>query len=874
MSWTLFNVQSLLDWSDWTSYLGFFAFASLVAWWIVRRRLKDLWMPIIRVLELPVSRLPRVIIKKPPMIPFWCFVLSALDLLLWTMKPSIKVFSDFEPGTSQIHVYVDMSPSVSAHISLNELGQKLEGLLEQIGPKARVTFGTSHGDDVYELTTPTGAADLIRGLGFHRGGSKIGAGVRAQVSRIGEIDQLFIISDRDQHSWSGFQWRYLLVDADVRHVDVDSSGSQGIKSNVFIQDARFLSASGALTMDWEVEIAEGILAQPASGTLNAAIGGESLATANWDIPAGRRSVTVTMSWPSTKIPQDLSREPIEWTIEIAGGDSMVMDNKFRTPVVGTRGRVVVMGEPTGELRLEDLMMPLETALQVTGHEVSRFDRWPSIVANQIPDVVQNAQLLVAMTGDSQAIDFWCPDYPKIVERKKMPLWLSPRSLEESFTPLCECVAKYGMGLSKEQCSSGLSRNQWIDLLSAWGAKQVGGTLGSEREAIAMKWRDAAKGLDLTMFSIPLRPDAKLGLTWGTFPLMIKSLASFTNGQPLLSDELGKSIGGTWPRIADISQVPPDEKGSDLSRAQLLRETNVPAGESALAVVASSELPPTWSAAMGGARERIPNKRDSQDPWPWVKGLAALVGVAMIIEMLWLLRRLSRERLAKIATLGMMALTVLHANDLRAQARIDWLDSKESHTAMFQSLSREVSGRTSLELSEKPDVFTTFDEAASERPWIWTSTPLKLANSDGRLSNLGRLWLKRGGILMIDGSQSDELLDRLMEPLMSGTVKPSGWRPMPPDHEFMRSFYLLNSLPTCKSHSWKIFSFDGRVAAISIPYSLLLLLQDQPLKWSCEGTNSYEQHVRIFVNLMMMSFTTDYKRDQIHLPEILKRLRVP
>ena len=67
---------------------------------------------------------------------------------------------------------------------------------------------------------------MITGLGFHRGGSKIGAGVRTQLGKIGEVDQLFVISDRDQHSWSGFQWQYLLVDADIRHVDVDSSTSR------------------------------------------------------------------------------------------------------------------------------------------------------------------------------------------------------------------------------------------------------------------------------------------------------------------------------------------------------------------------------------------------------------------------------------------------------------------------------------------------------------------------------------------------------------------------------------------------------------------------------------------------------------------------
>jgi hypothetical protein len=129
-------------------------------------------------------------------------------------------------------------------------------------------------------------------------------------------------------------------------------------------------------------------------------------------------------------------------------------------------------------------------------------------------------------------------------------------------------------------------------------------------------------------------------------------------------------------------------------------------------------------------------------------------------------------------------------------------------------------------------------------------------------------------LVVDAPQPQQSLDKLFEPLMAGTVKPSGWMALPPDHEFMRSFYLLSSVPTCKGQQWRIFALDGRVAAIVSPYSLLSQLRDQPEKLNCEGNITYEQNVRIFVNLMMMAFTTDYKRDQIHLPEILKRLRIP
>lgn len=862
--------QSLFTSSGISAAILGLSVVGLTIWWIVRKRIRDFWMPIVRVLDFPVSRLPRIVVKKPPMIPFLMFLLATLAIVLWSNRPRLKIFSDFEPGMSQVHVYVDMSPSVSAQITLAELGQKLVSVLEQTGPKSRVTFGTSHGDDVYELTSPDGAADLITGMGFHRGGAKIGAGVRSQLSRIGEVDQLFVISDRDQHSWSGFQWQYLLVDADIRHVDIDSSISRSVLSNIFIQDARFTSTPGSLTMDWDIEIAEGALAQPASGTISASLGGESLATANWEIPAGRRSTAVSVSWPSTRVSKDLSAEPIEWTIEVSGGDALVMDNKFRSPVLGRRDRVVVVGEPSGELRLEDALMPLETALRVSGFEVERYDQWPSQSRELLPEVVSSARFLAVLASDSASLDLWCP----LPLSKLVPVWMIPGGGPETYSAICRCLSRFSMGVSQNMCGERMSREDWIATLVNVGAKQIGGDVGFANQAVALRLMEPQKGFDFTILTIPLRPDPKFGISWGSFPVLVSQLASFTSGQIGATSQDSQGLGGLWPRVSDVLLVPPGEQLTGVTRTQILRETNVPVGESMLAVMPASELPPAWSSSGSVGRSRAAHKRDSEDPWPWVRALVALVVLASFVEVFWIWRR-DKSGKSALGWLLPFALGVWFcAPSAFAQVTIEWLGPKASTTNMFQTLAREVSSRTSLDLSPQPEFLNAFDEKMAQYPWLWTQTPSKIAGKDGRISNAGRLWLKRGGLLIIDGQQSDAMLESFFEPFKQGTVNPSGWMSMPPDHEFMRSFYLLNSLPTCKGRPWKIFSFDGRVVAIAAPYSLLMALQDQPSRWACESNVSYEQQVRIFVNLLMMAFTTDYKRDQIHLPEILKRLRVP
>ena len=848
---------------------GVLVVGGLVIWWIVRKRLRDFWLPIVRILDFPVSRLPRIVLKKPPLIPFLMFLLAALAVFIWTLKPRLRVFSDFEPGMSQVHIYVDMSPSVSAHANLEQLGKKLVSLLEQVGSKSRVTFGTSHGPDIYEMTGASSASDLIAGMGFHRGGGKIGPGVRSQIARIGEVDQLFVLSDRDQHSWGGFQWQYLLVDSDVRHVDLSES-QIATTPNAFIQDARFTSSPGALTMDWEIEISEGAFVRPVSGTVKASLAGNSLASATWEIPQGRRSVLVSVSWPATLVPRDVVGEPIEWTIEVEGGDALSMDNKFRSPVLGRRDRVVVVGEPTGELRLEDALMPLETALQVSGFEVERFDRWPSKQKNEVPDVIAASRFLAVLTGTISSLDLWCPT----ASDKLVPTWFIPDVSQSSFSAMCQCLTRFSVGVSADMCSAGLTREQWLATLVNIGAKQIGGDIGYANQAIAMRLKGLQSNFDFTLLTVPLRPIAKFGLTWGSFPVLVRQLAAFTTGQESMGTSDAQGLRGLWPRIPDVSALLTGEADGVASRTQILRETNVPAGESMMALVAASDLPPSWSSVGDVGRVKAPSKRDSEDPFPWIRLLVALVTLAILIELLWLWRRQKQRRVGTVIYLVLCGALLFSAHESQAQVRLQWLGVKAGPGAEFQTLAREVSSRTSLEFSPQAEYVASFDETAAQFPWLWTSNPSALAGRDGKIAGMATLWLKRGGILIVDNNQGEKGLETIFEPLMQGTVRPTGWMSIPPDHELMRSFYLLNSLPTCRGRPWKIFSFDGRVVAISTPYSLLASLQDQPARWSCESNVAYEQQVRIFVNLLMMAFTTDYKRDQIHLPEILKRLRVP
>ena len=58
----------------------------------------------------------------------------------------------------------------------------------------------------------------------------------------------------------------------------------------------------------------------------------------------------------------------------------------------------------------------------------------------------------------------------------------------------------------------------------------------------------------------------------------------------------------------------------------------------------------------------------------------------------------------------------------------------------------------------------------------------------------------------------------------------------------------------------------------MPHRLLAYLRDKGEDVPCLRPTGREMATRIFVNLLMVALAGDYKKDQVHLPEILKRLR--
>ena len=184
--------------------------------------------------------------------------------------------------------------------------------------------------------------------------------------------------------------------------------------------------------------------------------------------------------------------------------------------------------------------------------------------------------------------------------------------------------------------------------------------------------------------------------------------------------------------------------------------------------------------------------------------------------------------------------------------------------------QEVGLRTSVEVDPKIDFFQAHSKEALSQFWLWSKDISLTRGNKGSLTLSMSEWLKKGGFLVIQNYKSVDELKSLTKDSFFNHPKDPPWDPIPPGHELMRSFYLIESLPSCNNLLWQGFEFDQRLAILAIPFDFLEALSDKGSD-HCLKNYSKEQLVRVMINTFMVALTTDYKKDQIHNAN-MKRLR--
>lgn len=126
----------------------------------------------------------------------------------------------------------------------------------------------------------------------------------------------------------------------------------------------------------------------------------------------------------------------------------------------------------------------------------------------------------------------------------------------------------------------------------------------------------------------------------------------------------------------------------------------------------------------------------------------------------------------------------------------------------------------------------------------------------------------GGFFLIEGQNSS----KFPENLQTVEASPMGllWQPIDLKGMLVRSFYLIPNFDGCPVDGTKILMFQKKSNAKSLA-GLVTSAQFMGTQSDCFGGND-DYRIRSFVNLMYSVLTTDYKEDQLKLPEILKRVR--
>ncbi|RZA18796.1 MAG: DUF4159 domain-containing protein [Proteobacteria bacterium] len=415
--------------------------------------------------------------------------------------------------------------------------------------------------------------------------------------------------------------------------------------------------------------------------------------------------------------------------------------------------------------LEDAFFHLKTSLDVLGFKTQRYDTIRS-------EIDWGSQLIIAEAKPTQDRESFCPTLPKSVGGTRQ-VWLVPSVGMRDYSEICACAAGFIQAPKPVNgipayCENIETRDQYLGVLQSIGALQLGGDVANPLNALAMQFLNKQTGVRLLAYNVPLTPAADTGLSFGRLPLILNSLFQLV---PL---DKGSTVFGVWPRIDNISLAHGLEN---------LALSNVPFLESSLQPLPDARMPPKLSFGEKGMVRQNAMANREKDAKPWVMLCLWILAAALWLEVIGnVIGRVFRGKAWAQRWFALLLLTLFSAApDGSAQVRLNLYGYSQGPALNF--VKRDVAGRTSIELLEQPKMNSSLNADALSEPWIWVAQPSLIEGlSRQERGDLIR-WLERGGFLVIENYRSSETFRSQIT-----SAIPSGqWKPIPPDHELMRSF---------------------------------------------------------------------------------------
>ncbi len=844
---------------------------TLIIWWLKREKTTMIRFPILSVIKQKPRRLTAIIWQKPPLLSFIFFALAGMATVFLAFRPSEEIPSASDQK-QRAHIFLDLSPSMAAFISEEKLHKDMLGLGEKLAKNYILSISTSAQQNPGSERGEEALMPALNNLHFHRPGLRLVNAITEHLSQLDDIDHLFIVSDGDAYSWQGFNWKVLAERLKLHFIDV--SGSSDKRKNIYIEDISRGLRQGQ-SEDFMVRIARNVPSTLAEATLKVSRAEKTLFETNFTFPDDLKTMTIDARLPAIEVSDgNVSDNEIVWEISTPSDqDSLALDNTFVTSAHGPRERIVISGGLAGEQELAEPSYYLRKTLELFNFDIALFESPLSFNESAYKD-----RLSILLYEDAYSYKDVCNIAPPGETEVILPsLWIAPAQKYTNYGELCRCSLNIYLRQKpdatgkSELCRDVKSREDFNTLLRSIGALPLGGKVSDTSQSLAWILPDTK----ITVFSLPLNPDPMLGLTHGVFPVMIKELLI---AQKLLSAERERKLSTSWPRVADITKMfkaqTEDQKQDNW--IHIMEKSNIPREESQLMAQSRSELPP---------RSRFPEEMfSSQDIEAMnteksytriLKFVVLFLMFILFIDAVVNFLNKKNERIPIQNILFILAFATLYSPKSQAQVTLNIIEKgfiKDEF--VFRNLKKEIEDRTSLIMLSKAQVSGSINKSEFEQPWLWLMDAHRLneLKKDDEVNLL--LWLRRGGFLIVENSEAKlGELSRIFRNIPEST-NPQEWKIISPDHELMRSFYLLDALNSCDPGIWQGFHFDKRLAVLAIPGHFLSLLSDgSGMKISRCATNINEEKLtRTFVNILMVALATDYKKDQIHLPEILKRLR--
>lgn len=788
---------------------------AILIWFLDLKKRIEIYFPAVTILKKEIRK-PKISFIRPPLIIFFCSLLSLMAFVFYCAKPHFLVLKPSQKGLESLHIFVDLSPSVTANNSLEQYKKKIYDFLKQEKKNYKITLSSSLSETIFPQEK---TSVFFKSIEFHKQKTNISEKISYLVQALPEVDLFLIFSDQDQNSWKDFYWESISKEKKI--VRFSSEKKSEDKDNFFVHTVTYIGKKRGIHT-WDVKISRLSHKKKSSGTLSLLLDKVDFPKKEWEIKENETSTYVNYSVEEKMISK--TQEILTWKIQPKESDLIQLDNEYLTVFEQIDQEVSLIADPKGEFQRKDPASHLEIMLHLFDFKVTRYDLVPKVNYEKLV-----APFVISFLEENEGDPFYhCPKNLENSEEKKVKIWLAKETSDDNYTSLCSCLDALAKTLQL-QCSSFLSKEDFSKILKEKKFKQVGGSLGFSSQALAWQFSEEKKNKDITVFMIPLYPSRKTGLTYDKFPVFL-SLLLEENKNP-------RQISSQNPLSLNVDQE-----------------------ESFLFTLSQDKLPPIWQGSSLG-RLKADSLMEQKESFFIILTLLVTMILALLVESFVHLKQ-------KVIYFLLFFLVPLVSQ--KSFGAIDLTYYKpEKNLLEVSKIAFALSDVTSSFLNERIKAFSRIEDTLFEEPWIWINGSF-LSDFDKNKETFKKLivWIQQGGILIVEGKKQEEIFKKI-EKHMS-LIEKSSWQNVPLEHELLRSFFLLKSLPACDSDGWQILEYEKRIAAIHIPFELLKALNSsEPRKNTCFFGE--ERLAQSFINIVMVALTLDYKKDQIHLDEILKRL---